>query len=48
MDQESAPDQELGEHLALLQRYLSDEVAPLVFCEALEALLTQPPALIAA
>ena len=48
MDQESAPDQELGEHLALLQRYLSDEVAPLVFCEALEALMTQPPALIAA
>ncbi len=45
---ELAPEQELGEHLALLQRYLSDEVAPLVFCEALEALLAHPPALIAA
>jgi hypothetical protein len=41
-------EQELGEHLALLQRYLSDEVAPLVFCEALEALLAHPAVLIAA
>jgi len=45
---DQAPEHELGEHLALLQRYLSDEVAPLVFSEALDALLAQPPALIAA
>ena len=48
MDQVPAPEQELGEHLALLQRYLSDEVAPLVFSEALEELMAQPPALIGA
>jgi hypothetical protein len=42
------PEHELGEHLALLQRYLSDEVAPLVFSEALDSLLAQPPELIAA
>jgi len=42
------PPQELGEHLALLTRYLSDEVAPLVFSEALDALLDQPPLLVAA
>ena len=40
--------QELSEHLALLQRYLSDEVAPLVFAEALSDLVTHPPALVAA
>ena len=48
MDENPAPEQEIGEHLALLQRYLSDEVAPLVFSEALDALIALPPALIAA
>ena len=48
MDQVPMPEHELGEHLALLQRYLSDEVAPLVFSEALDALLTQTPVLVAA
>ncbi len=47
-DDSTAVEQELGEHLALLQRYLSDEVAPLVFAEALSGLVTHPPALVAA
>jgi hypothetical protein len=40
-------DQEVAEHLMLLQRYLSDEVAPLVFAESLAELVALPPALAA-
>ncbi len=47
-DDPTAAGQELSEHLALLQRYLSDEVAPLVFVEALSDLVTHPPQVVAA
>jgi hypothetical protein len=46
-DEPTAAELELSEHLALLQRYLSDEVSPLVFSEALTVLVTYQPELVA-
>lgn len=47
-DEPTPAGQEIAEHLALLQRYLSDEVAPLVFADALSDLMAQAPVLVAA
>jgi hypothetical protein len=47
VDDPASGEQELTEHLALLQRYLSDEVAPLVFAEALSDLVAHPRTVVA-